>query len=179
MKKIFIPLIVLIAGVASCKKSNSSSTPTNSLTASVSGTSKNFGVSATCLKVTQSGVTGIAIIGAVSLTTGEIIDMSMDNSLSGDSIVAGTYSDTSSHFDLDLEYDPSSTGNSYEGGTDFDGFLSGTGAVVTNHVKLVISAISSTRISGTFSGNIYLNGDPNATPVPIASGSFDLPIQTQ
>src|SRR5579872_7403338 len=154
MKKIFILSMALIALFAFCKKS--SSTPSASLTATFNGTNKNFSVSAAGIKAVQSGVTGYAALGAVSLTTGEELDINIDNSLSGNPIVPGTYSDTSSNFVVDLQYNVSTTGDSYEGGTEIDGSQSGATGV-SNHLKLVITSITSTTISGTFSGNMYLN----------------------
>lgn len=174
MKKIFILSIALIGLFASCKKSSSTPPPT-SFTATLNGTSKNFGVSATGIKAFQGGVTGYAALGAVSLPSGEELDINIDNGLSGDSIVAGTYSDTSSRFDIDLQYLVSPTGDSYEGGTDIDGSQSGTSGL-SNHLKLVITSITATTISGTFSGNMYLNGDPTSTVIAVTNGNFNVPL---
>lgn len=173
MKNLYILSVALIGLFASCKKS--SSTPPTLLTASLNGTNKNFGVSASGIKAVQSGITGYAAIGAVSISTGEEIDINIDNSLSGDSIVPGTYSDTSSRFVVDLQYNTSALGDSYEGGTETDGSQSGATGV-SNHLKLVITSITATTISGTFSGNMYLNGDPTSTVIAVTNGSFNVPL---
>ena len=177
MKKIFILCIALIGLFASCKKSSSSGG--SSLSATVGGTNKNFSTSAYAAKASQGGFYGYGMAGFASVSTEEEIDISITNEPSGDTIIAGTYSDTSSRFNVDLEYLTSASlaGIDYEGGTDWDGYNSSVGNPVTNHVKLVITSVTATTISGTFSGNVYVDGDATTTPFSITSGSFSLPIR--
>ena len=173
MKKSLIILLALTAFLSSCKKSNSSSSA--SITASVNGVNKNFSNTALAVEVKQAFGAGIVISGLVSIATGESISVSIDNFLSGDTLVAGTYSDTSSRFTISLSYSPNNSGSGgYVGGTSTDGWLYFGGTIVTNHIKLIITSITNTSIKGSFSGNLYLNGDPTNPAFPIANGVFNL-----
>jgi hypothetical protein len=182
MKKIVILSIATLALFASCKKSSSSSA--TGLTASVNGTSKNFGIAAMATKTHLAGVTQIEILGATSSTADpEVLSIQIGNDLTfgADSINAGTYSDTSTRFSVEVTYASGLTGSSpinYQGGTFVDG-SQGPGTPATNHMTVVISSITNNSIKGTFSGNIYQDGDPGAASWPVVSGSFNLPMTQQ
>jgi len=170
----FIPFIALIAFSISCKKS---STASASVTATVNGVNKSFGVSAFAAKAYEAGSTGIEIIAVANASTEESIAITIDNSLGGgvDSIVAGTYSDTSTRFELDVTYTPAAATNiDYTGGSDVDG--SENGGVYPDHMTITITSISKTAIKGTFSGNIYLNSDPTQASLAVTNGTFSLPF---
>lgn len=179
MKKIFILSIATIALFASCKKSSPSSS--SGLSATVNGTGKNFNLLPMATKTYLAGIDQIEILGATS--SGEVLSIQIGNDLTGgaDSIVAGTYSDTSTRFSIDVTYSSGITGPnpiSYEGGTFVDG-SQGPGITVTKNMTVVISSVTSNSIKGTFSGNIYLNGDPTAGTWPLVSGSFNLAMKQQ
>jgi len=177
MKKILILSLALGSLFSACKKSSSGSAA--ALSATINGTGKNFVQNPLAAKTVLSGVTSISIVGAVNATTGESVNITINNFPSQDSLVPGTYSDTSSRFDLNIDYIANVTsGDFYTGGTVVDGYISGVTGLA-NHFKLVISSIGKTSIQGTFSGNIYLNGDPTATPWPVTGGSFNLKMITQ
>ena len=178
MKKFLLLTTVLLVLFSSCKKSSSSAP--SGVTATLNGKTKTFGAGAIAAKTSVAGITDIEIIAAVSATTGEAIDLSISNGLTGgmDSIVAGTYSDTSTRFTVDLSYDQDNTGStSYDGGTSVGG-SQGTGSVA-QHVVITISSITSNSIKGTFSGDVYLNGDPTSTLLTVTSGSFNLALQKE
>ena|ERR1700733_3749524 len=182
MKRILIPLIALTGLFASCKKSSSSPSIPPGISATLNGTSKNFSVGAIASKGHSAVTSYIEIGGAVSLTTGESILISLTNGLSGgvDSLVVGTYSDTSTRFTVNLTYTISNSNNDdYEGGSYVDGSQV-PGIAVTDHLTVVISSITSTAITGTFSGNLYLQGVAPGTgaPWPI-SGTFNAPLPQQ
>ena len=173
MKKILFIYLVVTCLFASCKKNSPAS---NSLTASMNGTNKTFATAALAVKVVRGGLTTIAIGGAVNVGTGEVLNIGIDNSLSGDSIVAGTYSDTSTAFSLSLAYNSPNSLGGYQGGTSVDGSEYFGSVPVSNHVKLVITSIDNSSIKGTFSGNIYLNRDLTNTPYPITNGNFSMKL---
>jgi hypothetical protein len=178
MKKIFIYSIAMIALFASCKKS-SPSAPAG-ISATINGTSKNFNELPSAVKSYLGGVDQIEILGGIA--SGESIGISISNDLGGgiDSIVAGTYSDTSTRFSIEVDY-LALVGSSfitYSGGTFVDG-SEGPGIPVTNHLVINISSVTSNSIKGTFSGNIYVNGDPSAGAWPVTNASFNLTMTQQ
>jgi hypothetical protein len=182
MKRILIPLIALTGLFASCKKSSSAPAIPPGISATLNGTPKDFSVGATARKSNPLGIANIEIAGAVSLTTGESVLIALTNGLGGgkDSLVVGTYSDTSTRFSVDLLYTISnSNNNDYEGGTFVDGSQV-PGIAVTDHLTVVISSITSTNITGSYSGNLYLDGVAPGTgaPWPI-TGTFNAPLQQQ
>jgi hypothetical protein len=173
MKKVFILSIAAFGLFASCKKSSSPSAPPSGISATINGTSKSFNTAPFATKLRQSGIDEIIVYGA--LASGETISVMISNQLSGgiDSIVTGSYPDTSTRFSVAVGYQTGGASSvAYGGGTSVDGSQgSGTG---TNHVVVNISSITSSSIIGTFSGNIYLNGDPAAASWPVTNGSFNV-----
>ncbi len=165
---------------ASCKKS-SSSTPAG-VSANIGGTNKNFTTLTSAVKTNLGGIDEIIIMGEVaSGTNAESVVINISNDLSGgvDSIVAGTYADSSTKFSVEVDYLTvvSSLPAPYAGGTFIDG--SQSPASVPNHLVVTISSITSNSIKGTFSGNVYLGGDATSTSLSVASGSFNLPLKQQ
>ena len=179
MKKIFILSVATIGLFASCKKSSSSPSVPSGIQATINGSSKNFNVIPTAVKSYLGGIDEIDILGGIS--TGETINLSIANDvgLGVDSIVAGTYSDTSTKFSVVAEY-ASLVGASpfeYGGGTFIDGTENPVS--VPNHFVITITSITKNSIQGKFSGNIYLNEDATAASYPVVNGSFNLPLTQQ
>ncbi|HWK02920.1 MAG TPA: hypothetical protein VNS58_04785 [Puia sp.] len=169
MKKKLALSVITIILFASCKKNNSSSS--YQITASVDGKAKNFNINASASKSTIYGATFISILGFTSPYTGESFSIDIDNSLSLDSIVAGTYTDTTSHFTVSGAHTRDTT-TLYEAGTILASDASNTGTALVNHLKLIITSIDNKSIRGTFSGDFYFNGDISAAKESITSGAF-------
>ena len=171
MKKFFIPLIALISLSVSCKKSSSSS-PSYSFSATVAGTAKNFNAAPpVATTTTVGGVTSITITGVLSASTGESIILLLDNSNGGGPIVARTYADTSTVFDMSATYFVNLS-TQFEAGSSVESLAAGASIPITNHFKLVITSINSTAIQGTFTGDFFSNGDPTAAVKTITNGAF-------
>jgi hypothetical protein len=173
MKKLFASLSIffIFLLISSCKKSSSSST--YFLTATINGTSKTFGINPAATIDTSGNQIEIGMVGAVSATTDESINIELNNLDSLNPIVAGVYSDTSSDFEVEGFYD-SNPSTQYMAGFIFDGPGYAGSAQLANHFKIVISSIDNVAIKGSFSGNFYPNGDPSQTPIAITNGNFYL-----
>ena len=168
MKKIVL-FMALIGALVSCKKSNSSSG--YHVTASADGTGKAFNTAPVATKATNTGATQITVDGFAT-GAGESISLIIDNFPSGKPIVAGTYTDTTSDFDVALFYTQNLSAG-YAGGTSVT-----AGATVSNHVKIVITSIDTTStIKGTFSGDVFLNGDVTAAKKTFTNGDFFVKFQ--
>ncbi len=177
MRKIFIFSIAAIALFASCKKSNPS-IPAG-ISATFNDTSKDFSHQP---YATMSHLTGNAVIQIIGTTaTGQNIIISISNNLGGaiDSIVAGTYSDTSTRFSIEVEFFGFLSGSilhDYLGGTFVDG-SEGHGIPATNHMVIKITSITSNSIKGTFSGNVYMNGDTSSAALSVTNASFNVAMK--
>jgi len=171
MKKITLFSMVLIGAFMSCKKSNSGSTGYH-MTASVDGASKNFNVTPPIAAESKSGTTVNALIitGVLNTSTGESMIL-MINSNDGSNIVPGTYADTSSHFNTQATYTVN-LATQYLAGSLIAEEASGAGAPVKNHLKIVIASMDATSVKGTFSGDLYANGDVSTIPKPMTNGDF-------
>jgi hypothetical protein len=173
-----IAVFSLVTVFSSCKKS-SSGNPASSyfITATINGTTKSFATMPFAHTTMNGGITLTGIEGAV--TTTEPLLISVANIPSLQPIVAGTYSDTSTSFEVEALYSPNSpSGVSYNGGSNEDGSNSGLGNLVPgNHFKVVITSINSTTIKGTFDGNMYLDGNPASSVLAVTNGSFYVKFQ--
>ena len=171
MKKIALSL-ALISVLLSCKKSNSSSTSYH-MTASISGNAKNFNVTPPVAQETKTGtvVNDVSITGILNASTGESLILSIDNNFSDKSIVAGTYTDTSSTFNVQVVY-AVNLATQYWGGSVTASDAAGAGSPVKNHIKIVITSIDDKTVKGTFSGDLFGGGDISATPTPMINGDF-------
>ena len=170
MKKIVL-FMALTGALVSCKKSNSSSG--YHVTGSVDGPGKAFNTAPVATKATNTGATQITVDGFAT-GAGETISLIIDNFPSGKPILPGTYTDTSSDFDVALFYTQNLSAG-YAGGTSV---TAGSNVTIQNHVKIVITAIDTTStIKGTFSGDVFLNGDVTAAKKTFTSGDFYVKFQ--
>lgn len=164
MKKIVL-FVALIGALVSCKKSNSGSSGYH-VTASVDGAAKAFNTAPLATKLTNTSTTQITVDGFAT-GGGESISLIIDNAPSGKPIVAGTYTDTTSDFEVALFYTQNLTA-AYAGGTTV-----AAGLAIQNHVKIVITSIDTTSsIKGSFSGDLFLNGDVTAAKKTFTNGDF-------
>jgi len=169
MKKIILSM-ALFSALLSCKKSNSGSSSGYHFTATIDGANHAFNTSPLATKVGNAGYT---LLGVDGFTTqaGETFAVSIDNTPSGKPIVAGTYTDTTSDFDVSFVYVVNSS-TQYVGGTNETQMAVGAGVTVQNHVKIVITSIDGTSIKGTFSGDGFLNADVTGAKKTVTNGDF-------
>ena len=164
--------MALTGALVSCKKSNTGSSGYH-VTASADGSGKAFNTAPVATKLTNTGVTQITVDGFTT-AGGESISLIIDNFPSGKPIVAGTYTDTTSDFEVALFYTQNLTAG-YAGGTSV---TAGAGVTIQNHVKIVIASIDTTSsIKGTFSGDLFLNGDATAAKKTFTNGDFYVKFQ--
>lgn len=191
MKKIYFLSLAVIVLFFSCQKSNTlkpitttppvtpttptdvTPTPNYFITCDVDGVAKSFNANASATKTTTTwNFTILDFKGLISAAGSETLSIGIDNSLSADSIVAGTYSDTSSKFSLEALYvSPSAT--DYSAGT----AVSVKTQSAINHLTTTITSFSNGEIKGTFSGDFYLNSDPTSTKKSITNGSFYVKVK--
>ena len=190
MKKIYFLSLAVIVLFFSCQKSNTlkpltttpvtPTTPTSEtpapnyfITCDVDGVTKSFNANASATKTTTTwNFTILDFKGLISAAGSETLNIGIDNSLSADSIVAGTYSDTSSRFSLEALYvSPSAV--SYDAGT----LITSKAKSTVNHLTTTITSFVNGEIKGTFSGDFYLNSDPTSTKISITNGSFYVKVK--
>jgi len=172
MKKTTL-LAILLAGLSfSCKKSNSSDS--YHLTATIDGQAMVFNTNLTATR----GGSIIAFSGASSATSspGEALLFALDGSSSQPSFQVGVYTDTASSVFLQATY-RQTLASQYEAGTPTEGTAIATGMTITNHFTLVITAIDSVSIKGSFSGDYFLNGSPANAKKTITNGDFYVKFQ--
>jgi hypothetical protein len=172
MKKISILSFLLIGMFAACKKSSSG--PTYHVSGSVDGSGKSFNYLCKALKVSQGSSNMISIMGAADATMGtSVVTIVLFNNAG--SITTGTYIDSvSSATTVDVDYTFPAQNLDYFGGT--SAYLAAS-KTIANHTKVVISYIDSTSIRGTFSGDLFLQGDATAAKKTITNGDFNVKFQ--
>ena len=174
MKKNATLCLFLFTVLLSCKKGNSGSGSYH-MTATVGGTAKTFNTAVVATKDTVGTYVFITVTGVASATTGEEINLTLDNS-NGGIIKPGTILDTDLKFNLACTYSPS-IGVSYIAGTAVADLAAGTGVTIVNHLKLVITSLNNTAIGGTFSGDCYANGAVGGAIKTVTSGDFYVKFQ--
>jgi hypothetical protein len=169
MKKILL-FMALAAAIVSCKKSSSGSGSYH-MTATIDNKPKNFNAVAPVASKLMNGdvLSDLSITGVLNTTTGESIILEINNGMTDQPIIPGTYSDTSTSFQIQAIY-AASVATQYYGGTAITEEAANSGYPVKNHVKIVITSIDSKAVKGSFSGDIYA-GDFTA-PTPMINGDF-------
>src|ERR1700760_365879 len=110
MKKCLL-FVALFGGIAiSCKKNSSGSSGSYHLTATVDGKAKTFNVSPVGTRVAVNGTTYYSIGGlATSSATGETMEIGFNSQPGGPVFKVGSYTDTSSVYDIEGIYQLSLT----------------------------------------------------------------------
>ena len=174
MKKTALICIALLCIITSCKKSNSSGSNYH-VTATIGGTAQTFNVSPLATIISNSGYELIAIEGfSSSSSSTQSLALSWNNNVLNQSFGAATYSDTASNYGIIATYVPAFS-QSYVGGSGIEATAIGTGVTIANHLKIVITAVDSTHVKGTFSGDTYYQGDISGNVKTITNGDFDVP----
>jgi hypothetical protein len=164
MKKLRLLLLpcCLLFALLSCKKSSTSPTSvTGTMTATINGTAQTFNVGAIANLQSAGGTYTLGMEG-LSAASGSANSMIISITTTSP-IVAGTYTASSSAANVSYTQ---ANANVYQ----YDG-SSGSGPSV------VIKSISSTSVSGTFTGTLQLINGSGASSVAITNGAFNLKIQ--
>ena len=169
MKKAFSYSVVicLLVLFASCKKEK---TQTNDyfMSAKVGGIQKTYKSNTIAVKLQVDTIYSIALTAYGDTLTGErfFLDISQVNL----PIVTSTY--------IDAAADNLLVVGGYNPGTTDDTKIYGAGLQTDNNPRLqiTISALTTTNVSGTFSGTYYDNGGDGPGIIAVTEGKFNLPI---
>lgn len=171
MKKFSSLLLVCfsILFFAACKK-DSDNGPTYYIKANIGGTEKTYSAIPIAVQINQGGTYSLAISAAANANSSEGLGLQI-NKTSGP-ITAGTYSDASNSNDYVIAgiYNP--------GTSDISAiFGAGLKISVSAPLNIVISEITDSKVSGTFSGEFYNNSGTGTDSLLITNGNFNIPIQ--
>lgn len=158
----------------SCKKG--SSNPTYYMNATVGGKAETFDLQPVASDQTGLGFSTITVTAYANTSTGESIILTLDNTPSGAPVLTGTYSDSSTQYNVTAVYNQTSS-TYYLAGTNVFQAAKGTSLNIANHYKFVINTLTSTVIQGTFSGDFFLSTNSTAPPITITNGSFNEQLQ--
>jgi hypothetical protein len=142
------------------------------------GVAKSFDNAVAADTLTVGGINSVEISGFTGNANKETLHLDISNNYAepGLPIIAGTYTDTSGNFALSSYYllvvNQDSTAQ-YEAGT----YLAGLGDPITNHLTIIVTSVTGGYISGTFSGDYFLGGDPKAAKKAITGGQFYAKLQ--
>ncbi len=165
MKPLLVAVCIVLA-LASCQKSATNKS-VNTISATIDGMNESFGASV-ATQMSNAAQASYSVSIAASTGTGTNADALSIFVSSNNKIVTGTYTnipDSSGNF-LQIVYLKGAIGTPVTYNTDYAG---------TKPSSLTITAISSTSVQGTFSGQLILtNGDSAKT---VTDGKFNLKIK--
>lgn len=172
MKKPLFFAALALGALLSCKK-NSSGNNSAHITATVDGKNKTFNFSAVASRVTAYNSTYYSISGfAGNSPTTETMQLSIIALTNGVALKPGTIVDTSTQYAITGIYSATLT-EPYEAGSQVYGNTIGSGEPpITNHFKVTVTALDSTSIRGTFSGDFYQYGSTDSTKKTVTNGDF-------
>jgi hypothetical protein len=161
MKVLFAAFLCVIAFTA-CKKDDTDSIPSNTLSASIDGSSKTFNTALTGSLISNGGAQGLQVMGfagAAGSSDALYLGVSSDGQ-----IVPGTYVDGQGAGII---------------------FSSQSGAITnytnaesaTNPISITITSITSTKVTGTFKGDLFVDGNSASAKKVLTSGTFSATIQ--
>ncbi|HEV2483229.1 MAG TPA: hypothetical protein VGS79_26370 [Puia sp.] len=173
MNKFFILCGALLCLFISCKKSNSSSN--YHVTATIGDSTLTFNTSPQAFVINLAGQTDITIEGFASSSLTRSLALGWTNDyIPNSSFGVGTYSDTSINYGIVGTYIPGGT-QEYVSGSGIYLLAESSGATIANHLKIVITAVDSTHVQGTFSGDFYYGSTITGAIKTITNGDFDVP----
>lgn len=171
MKKIISIAIISIIAFTSCKKGSSGSNKYH-VSFTVNGTNKVFtGYVAAHFDTTLNTVS-LTVLGADSSTAFDnYFGFYLDNYTGGAPIISGQYTDAMTNYTLLSNY--TVNGVEHDAGQTVASEAVINNVTIANHFKATITSITSTTVSGTFSGDFYQDGDVvNGTKLTITNGDF-------
>lgn len=174
MKKIHLLCLAALCLFLSCKKDKSDDTSYH-LTCKIDGASRTFGSLLFGVQVVEE--TGPALV--VTSKTGMAEDadgfMLMIGRTEG-TINATTYTDVQENVTIyGLHYEASSD-ITYQNGTDVRAEADRYDRTIANPFRIVITAIDDKAVRGTFSGDLYPDGEIDGTIKTVTEGSFYAPM---
>ena len=170
MKKITSLLFVCssLLFFASCKKDSGDGT-NYYIKANIDGTEKTYNSTPLAFSVNQSGTYSLAM--SASAGTGSSEGLALQINQSSNPITATTYTDgTGGDYALGGDYNPGTTDVSKLYGA-------GLQLSTTAPLTITITQITSSQVSGTFSGEFFDNSGAGSNSIMITNGEFSLPIQ--
>lgn len=172
MKKINSLLFVCLSFLffAACSKDdNSGGGPKYFIKANVGGTAKTFSANPLVVKINQSGTYSLSMSAGAGGSSLEGMALQI-NQTSGP-ITAGTYNETLlGDYVIAATYNPNTSDVSAIYGA-------GLKISTTAPLQIVISSITDSEVSGTFSGEFFDNSGVGSNSLLITSGEFKLPVQ--
>lgn len=175
MKKNIVLFIVIIVLGASCNRSNTASSSSYYINATVAGTSMSFNGNMVGTLTTVANQTILEISGFSGGSAGQNLSITLNNQGSDSAFVARTYTDAPSAFNVLALYGNLPTG--FAAGTSVENGARTSGVTIRNPFRFVITAIDGQHVQGTFSGDFYQGGDPTQANIEsITNGSFDVKL---
>ena len=140
--------------------------------ATIDGVSKNFSGNVFATAVNDVHGNAININGLFSSGNGEGMNLAINSHNPSVYVTTGIYADTSSIFNIALTYAPSATGTLYASGNFTSDSAANNGVTIINHLRVAISEVTSTDITGSFSGDVFLSGDASKDKKTVTDGTF-------
>jgi len=172
MKKIGSLLIICfsILFFVGCKKDSvNSSSSAYYMKATIGGTAKVFTFNPNVIKFDVGGTSSLAFNAAIGSTSLE--GLALQITRSPGTITAGTYTDGGNNDYV--------VGGTYNPGSNDLSAIYGAGMKisVTAPLKVVITQITASKVTGTFNGEFFDNSGSGSKSLLITNGEFNLPIQ--
>jgi hypothetical protein len=164
-------LIVLL--FSACTKSNSD----YFLKCTIDGTTKTFNFQSIARRNAGNGFASVEAGGFNRQGSEENIGFIIINQPSANPIVAGTYTDNSSTFEILATYSLGANGPDYEAGATVRENATTSGVTLNRPFSITVTSITNDEVRGRFTGDFYLNGEPQAARKIITDGEFYLKLQ--
>jgi hypothetical protein len=174
MKTICLSLLIALT-FFSCKKDNTDTT--YGIKCNINGVPKTFNIQMRAQRELDNGYKSVSFIGLNNSSSEEYLGGMVLNIPSQKEITAGTYTDASSEFEVLFTYSLSYSGPDYEAGSSLYEYAQYRGVTVSNPLKLTITSISNDVIKGTFSGDFYIDANPDNEKKSITNGEFAVKFQ--
>jgi hypothetical protein len=162
MKTLLFAAFFSVIAFSSCQKDNNDTVTGPNLSASFDGSSKKFNNALVGSVTSTDGSYGLQVIGfAGTAGTSDALYLSI---LKDGPIVPGTYIEGQG---AGITY-VSQTG----GVTNYSNALS-----ATNPISITITSISSTKVTGTFTGDIFIEANSTLAKKVLANGQFNVTLK--
>jgi hypothetical protein len=180
MKKVHFFYLAALCLFFSCKKDKSEDTSYH-VTCKIDGVAKSFSAATSGIIGTPEAK-GIVVIGASTTTaTAEGFAFILNEIANENNVSAGTYTDESTKFQLLANYNGSGGSDAldYHAGTEMYKESVMYSTPITDHFKVVVTAIDDKTVRGTFSGDFYLDGDIKGDKISVTEGNFYVQLKLQ
>ncbi|HVX24835.1 MAG TPA: hypothetical protein VHB70_00735 [Parafilimonas sp.] len=159
----------LLISFAACKKDSGGSSGYY-VKANVGGTQKNY--TSTPLGIVQNDGGSYSLTIEAGAGGSSLEGLALEINQTSGAIAAGTYDELSggSNYAIASTYNPGSSDVSAI-------FGAGLKLPTSQPLQIVITSISNSQVSGTFSGEYYDNSGTGTDSLLVSNGSFNVPIQ--